>query len=185
MYQLYKANVTDRQYCSINCVFFCWTFLLYKDLQTMSCLSSIHTSQCLTKYLHVVLVVGCTKQWHDRRQRPTLTDSKLVFVEIRTVISSFHLILVHSNSFAVQVFMCSTVYGCMTLIQITMKLSEFQKETLTVSVHFSQHIVTNALFPEQACCQVFKVNIKTTEIKASENFAVLYSITFSWMTKLK
>lgn len=60
-----------------------------------------------------------------------------------------------------------------------MKLSEFQKETLTVSVHFSQHIVTNALFPEQACCQVFKVNIKTTEIKASENFAVLYSITFS------
>lgn len=71
-----------------------------------------------------------------------------------------------------------------------MKL-EFQKElkltvSQTVSVHFTPNVVTNGIYHEQTCCQVFTAD--SLKIKAPENLFQtlrLYSVKYSWLNKLK
>lgn len=130
--RLYTANVTDKQYCSI--VFFSFVkLLLYKDLQTMCCLGSIHTplGTCC------VPVVSVKKQWHKRRTLALFGSGSNSDFKFSSNPSSQEQLFC-TNPYS-QVFGCSymtgNIYRLKTLIQMTIMLYVVYSSQTDTSVH--------------------------------------------------
>lgn len=136
MHQLYTTNVIDN---TAPLIFFSsFVKLSYCTRIYKQCVAwAAFIPRCVStkRFLHVVPVLKSSGTTEGRDRVIDERTLGLFFDEDRTMISSFHLILVHSNSFLCtnpysQVFGCSystvnNIYGYKTLIQITMKFRFF------------------------------------------------------------